>query len=715
MERLAMRILLISLSLFATLSVHTLALQTNEAITCGDFETATTRTNWCVVPFVLPGCSSNSAGIISNNLRSCSGNWYGFLGDSNSASSNACGSLYQRLTFPTNTYWLDISFYLNISSADSKTKAWDTLTVLFCYLNNTNGVITNNVIATFSNMDQSSGTGSNNYSRQFFTLFPRHDLGTKGCLMFTGSTDGSYYTTFRVDDVSVHIVTPDPPPIWTLTPSVVGGHGTISPSIPVAVTNGDASDKMFYASPDNGYDVCAWYDNGNVSQWGGTSFGLGSVVTNHAVSVVFTQTVYTLAIMITAGEGTCVLDPPGGSYPAGTKVSITACPADGYQFSEWSGVTYSLHSNIVFQINTNYAATCDITNGNNIVAATDSKLALLNLSFVQLYNPKPTLIQPTAQSTPMFIIQPTPSWLTVIETCDDLNTWCPISTTKETPSNFQFPSNHDIGFIRGRVRQVFSYPPFMKFPIHDGAKSHTWLTAKVTAIMDHYPPDRVGGVSVKQGEDDKHIITTYLGDTMSCNTNDKTTSYAILGDSKHRLSKPFEFTYAGVSNELGAGALQYDNHLGYDYDFDEGTNIYPVYGGETATDADFVNTPQYGLATSYMTNYHAVIVIHKMNGVDMGICTIYMHLLDVNSDYVDKSDANKWLPKKHTVDVNTPIGQVGGYNLHDYPPLGNGPVHLHFGVWIKDSKSNQWIAIDPYGAEALDNSNGSIYPKMWMD
>ena len=47
---------------------------------------------------------------------------------------------------------------------------------------------------------------------------------------------------------------------------------------------------------------------------------------------------YTLTTAIDpAGSGTVELNPAGGTYPAGTTVTLTANPAAGYAFDHWSG------------------------------------------------------------------------------------------------------------------------------------------------------------------------------------------------------------------------------------------------------------------------------------------------------------------------------------------------------------------------------------------
>jgi hypothetical protein len=45
---------------------------------------------------------------------------------------------------------------------------------------------------------------------------------------------------------------------------------------------------------------------------------------------------YTLTVNID-GQGTVALDPPGGTYPSGTSVQLTASAATGWHFDHWSG------------------------------------------------------------------------------------------------------------------------------------------------------------------------------------------------------------------------------------------------------------------------------------------------------------------------------------------------------------------------------------------
>jgi hypothetical protein len=75
--------------------------------------------------------------------------------------------------------------------------------------------------------------------------------------------------------------------------------------------------------------------------WSGALSGLANPATllvdgSKNVTASFT-TNYTLSVA-TRGKGSVELDPPGGSYPAGTVVTLTAVPGSGgFQFRGWSG------------------------------------------------------------------------------------------------------------------------------------------------------------------------------------------------------------------------------------------------------------------------------------------------------------------------------------------------------------------------------------------
>jgi hypothetical protein len=86
------------------------------------------------------------------------------------------------------------------------------------------------------------------------------------------------------------------------------------------------------ASPDVGYAFEAW---------GGALVGSANPTTltmdaDKTVTASFVASQVTLSVT-TSGQGSVSLSPPGGSYDAGTVVTLTATPAPGFAFAGWSG------------------------------------------------------------------------------------------------------------------------------------------------------------------------------------------------------------------------------------------------------------------------------------------------------------------------------------------------------------------------------------------
>jgi uncharacterized protein (TIGR02145 family) len=66
---------------------------------------------------------------------------------------------------------------------------------------------------------------------------------------------------------------------------------------------------------------------------------------------------YTLSIVNPTGAGTMTLTPPGGSYTAGTMVTLEANASSGYQFSGWSGAINETSNPTAITMNGNYSVT----------------------------------------------------------------------------------------------------------------------------------------------------------------------------------------------------------------------------------------------------------------------------------------------------------------------------------------------------------------------
>jgi uncharacterized repeat protein (TIGR02543 family) len=88
------------------------------------------------------------------------------------------------------------------------------------------------------------------------------------------------------------------------------------------------------ANPAEGYQFDHW-------QGGSTTNPLSVTVDSDKTVIAFFTLLpgnYTLSVSSNpASGGSVTLDPPGGAYPAGTVVTLTAVPATGYKFNGWNG------------------------------------------------------------------------------------------------------------------------------------------------------------------------------------------------------------------------------------------------------------------------------------------------------------------------------------------------------------------------------------------
>lgn len=113
------------------------------------------------------------------------------------------------------------------------------------------------------------------------------------------------------------------------------------------------------ASPASGYVF---------SGWSGAITGTANPVTitmdaNKTITANYTaqqSTQYTLSVS-TSGSGTVALSPAGGTYNAGTVVTLTANPASGYVFTGWSGAVTGSSNPTTVTMNANKSVTATFT------------------------------------------------------------------------------------------------------------------------------------------------------------------------------------------------------------------------------------------------------------------------------------------------------------------------------------------------------------------
>jgi len=104
------------------------------------------------------------------------------------------------------------------------------------------------------------------------------------------------------------------------------------------------------------------------SRWSGDTSSTNPSVSvtmdsNKVIVASFVQS-YTLTLTIyPSGDGIVDLDPPGGGYANGTKVTLAAVPTPGYLFSHWSGNITGLGPTITVTIDSDKVITANFVEG----------------------------------------------------------------------------------------------------------------------------------------------------------------------------------------------------------------------------------------------------------------------------------------------------------------------------------------------------------------
>ena len=150
---------------------------------------------------------------------------------------------------------------------------------------------------------------------------------------------------------------------YTLTTSVsplVGGSVSLSPG---GGTYPAGSQVTLTAMPASGYSF---------NNWGGDASGSQNPVTiimnsNKSITAYFQETgvtYYTLTTSVSPLVGGSVsLSPGGGTYPAGSQVTLTAMPASGYSFNNWGGDASGSQNPITIIMNSNKSITANFEQG----------------------------------------------------------------------------------------------------------------------------------------------------------------------------------------------------------------------------------------------------------------------------------------------------------------------------------------------------------------
>lgn len=129
----------------------------------------------------------------------------------------------------------------------------------------------------------------------------------------------------------------------------VDGQGSVSPS---SGTFSEGNAVTLTASPASGW---------RFDHWGGDASGSQQSITmtmnyNKTVTAYFTKIQYSLSTSVSPSASGSI-SPIGGTFDAGTKVTLTATPASGWRFDHWSGGAYGTSNTVTMTMDSSKSAT----------------------------------------------------------------------------------------------------------------------------------------------------------------------------------------------------------------------------------------------------------------------------------------------------------------------------------------------------------------------
>ena len=172
--------------------------------------------------------------------------------------------------------------------------------------------------------------------------------------------DFTAFTTIRntVIQYISQLIAP-PPPQYTLTITAVNGSVTLTP-LPINGTYAAGTPVTLTPIPNTGYQFSNW--SGDIS--GNQNPRVITMNSNMNVTANFTlipPNQYTLTITAVNGSVTQTPPPVNGTYTAGTPVTLTPVPNNGYQFSGWSGDISGNQNPVTVTMNSNMNVTANFT------------------------------------------------------------------------------------------------------------------------------------------------------------------------------------------------------------------------------------------------------------------------------------------------------------------------------------------------------------------
>ncbi|WP_051227817.1 InlB B-repeat-containing protein [Gillisia sp. JM1] len=150
--------------------------------------------------------------------------------------------------------------------------------------------------------------------------------------------------------------------VRTFTLNVTAQNGTVAKN-PNQETYNSGDEVVLTATPADGYEFTSW--SGDAT---GSNNPLTVVMnSNKNITANFTlvNNPETFTLNVTAQNGTVAKNPNEETYNSGDEVILTATPADGYEFTSWSGDATGSNNPLTVVMNSNKNITANFTLVNN--------------------------------------------------------------------------------------------------------------------------------------------------------------------------------------------------------------------------------------------------------------------------------------------------------------------------------------------------------------
>ncbi len=241
----------------------------------------------------------------------------------------------------------------------------------------------NRLYSTFYGVNGSSSL----YSSDF------HDITSGNNGYYSAGTGWDAVTGIGTPNVSNLLTT------YTITDSVSGGNGTVSPATQTVNYGSSASISI---SPNTGYQIASITDNGTsepITDSSGETYTINNVSENHTIVVTFSIATYTITASVSNGNGT--VSPATQTVDYGSSPSISITPNTGYQIASItdngtsepvtnsSGETYIINNvsenhTVVVTFGLPYTVIASVNGGNGTVSPTDQTIVSGNSASITI-------------------------------------------------------------------------------------------------------------------------------------------------------------------------------------------------------------------------------------------------------------------------------------------------------------------------------------------